>query len=306
MYTSPSYDHELSNQTDDSKLSTCLNQSFEKQSGDNSPQNPIHVEKCEEKPVKYWVKELGLHVEDKDIICNGDWLTDKHVNAMNKLLTDQFPVQEGLQDTLLLAFHSKYQSGVSNFVQVVNVSKQHWVCISNILSPPGVVEIYDSVPNYSFNSLSLKKQVAAILKTEARSFDLHHVDVQRQVGAADCALFAMAFAVNLCFGEDPHVINYKQDDLRSHYIACVDQKLFTRFPNSDRPRRFGRQRLLKKQIVQVFCKCRMPWNKQESEKGPLVQCQMCSEWFHQECMDIEQRIVDNPRLKYHCKLCFPF
>ena len=73
----------------------------------NSPQKPIYVEECEEKPIVYWARDLGLHKEDKDIICNGDWITDKHVSAMNTLLTAQFPTQQGLQDSLLLAWHCR-------------------------------------------------------------------------------------------------------------------------------------------------------------------------------------------------------
>ena len=192
------------------------------------------MEECEEKPIVYWAIDLGLHKEDKDIICNGDWITDKHVSAMNTLLTAQFPTQQGLQDSLLLAWHCRYESGASNFVQIINISRQHWVCASNVLSSPGVVEVFDSMPKYSFDSSILKKHVATILKT---SFDLHHIEVQRQIGSDDCGLFAIAFAVDLCLGKDPHVMSYKQDHLRSHYIECVDKRLFTQFPNSDSPRK---------------------------------------------------------------------
>ena len=120
-------------------LSNCLDLTSEKQSKGISPHNPISVEKFEEKPINYWVKDLALHIEDKDEISNGGWLSDKHISAMNKLLTAQFPAQEGLQDCLLLARYNKYQSGVSKFVQVINISREHWVCASNILSSPGVV-----------------------------------------------------------------------------------------------------------------------------------------------------------------------
>jgi len=54
--------------------------------------------KCEEKPISYWVRELGLHMSDKSEICNGVWLSDKHISATNTLLTAQFPAQEGFQE----------------------------------------------------------------------------------------------------------------------------------------------------------------------------------------------------------------
>ena len=163
--------------------------------------------------------------------------------------------------------------------------------------------MYDSKPSCSLNSSTLRMQVAAIMKTPARSFDLFHVDVQRQVGASDCGLFVIAFATTLCQGGDPHITSYLQGDMRSHFVKCLEAEIISEFPAPQRPRRLGRQRVIKRQNVDVFCTCRLPWNKHNSENGPLVQCQMCKEWFHQVCMEIDQDIVDQPALRYNCKLC---
>ncbi len=70
----------------------CFDETSVKKSKSSSPHNPINVEKCEEKPINYWVKDLGLHMGDKDAVCSGDWLSAKHISAMNKLLAAQFPV----------------------------------------------------------------------------------------------------------------------------------------------------------------------------------------------------------------------
>jgi len=90
---------------------------------------------------------------------------------------------------------------VKKFVQIINISNEHWVCASNILCSPGVVEIFDSKPHHTFKSSALRTQVAAIVKTSHRSFDLYHVDVQHQHGDTNCGLFAVAFMVTLCFGD---------------------------------------------------------------------------------------------------------
>ena len=58
------------------------------------------------------------------------------------------------------------------------------VCVSNVLSSPGVVEIYDSMLFYTTKSTALHIQVAKIMKTKEKSFMLKHVDVQRQSGAS--------------------------------------------------------------------------------------------------------------------------
>ena len=192
---------------------------------------------------------------------------------------------------------------MENFVQIVNISNDHWICLSNKLSSPGVVEVFDSKPHYTFNSFVLREQVAVILKTKEKSFELRHIDVQRQNGSADCALFAIAFATTLCMGEDPHISNYRQEEMRLHLAYCFQGQKMLPFPAPDRPRRLRKERLIHRDTVAVFCTCRMPWDKYNSKNGPLVHCQMCKEWFHQQCMNIEQKIVDYPTLKYNCNAC---
>ena len=52
----------------------------------------------------YWyLTELGLNEFDKRELVDGDWLTDKHINAVNTLLCKQHPTQADLQDPFLLS-----------------------------------------------------------------------------------------------------------------------------------------------------------------------------------------------------------
>lgn len=227
---------------------------------------------------------------------------DKHISTVNQLLAQRFQTLNGLVNPLVLAEYLRYTSGAKDFVQIVCLARNHWVCVSNLLSPPGVVEVYDSVPTYSKTSTSLIKQVAAIMKTPSSSFELKHVDVQRQVGSADCALFAIAFATTLCVGGDPHVTSYVQEAMRQHLGRCFETQMMSPFPAPDRLRRLGRRRVIHKQTVHVYCVCRLPWNKHD-DWGPLVQCSMCGEWYHQLCLEIEQSVVDYPAYKYNCKAC---
>lgn len=236
------------------------------------------------------------------LLQDGEWLTDKHINAANKLLSKQFPKLNGFQDPCCLASPvHPYKSGCCDFVQVVNFDNKHWACISNVLSSPGVVEVYDSIPFYSIGSSSLHMQVAKIVKTSEKSFQLKHVDVQRQRGGSDCALFTIANATTLCLGGDPHITSYVQKDLRVHFSKCIEAQHMSIFPQ-DHPRRLGRKRIIRNARVDVFCVCRLPW-KGVSTRGLLVQCQICKEWFHQVCMSIDKNVIDYPKLKYNCKLC---
>ena len=251
----------------------------------------------------YWVQELGLKSEEKHILSTGEWLSDIHVAAANKLLKEQYPHQNGLQDTLALAELCRFRSSPTDFIQIVNISRSHWVCVSNVFSSPGVVEVFDSMPAYSTTLSGLKRQVAAILKTSEKSFDLYHVDVQRQVGGSDCCLFAIAFAASLCVRKDPHTERYAQAEMRQHLARCFEEKKITSFPNSDGRRRLGRHRIINRKKVDVFCICRLPWDKYDGKRGPLVQCVLCKEWYHQKCLNIDQDILNQPSAKFTCSIC---
>ena len=88
------------------------------------------------------------------------------------------------------------------------------VCVSNVLTPDGVVEVYDSLPPICNNTLT--GQVAATMQCSSQEFTVRWVNVQLQSGGDDCALFAVAFAEALCTGRDPHVLSFNQSQMRHH------------------------------------------------------------------------------------------
>ena len=88
------------------------------------------------------------------------------------------------------------------------------MCASNSLSPPGTVDVYDSLPG-SHSSL-LNRQRAVIMQQPSSFFQVRYVNVQLQNGVSDCDLFAIAFAVDLCERKDPHMCLYEQSQMRAH------------------------------------------------------------------------------------------
>ena len=251
-----------------------------------------HVPRQQMSP--YWLKGLELRDSDKVELLSGKWLTDKHISAVSKLLRKQHPQQNGLQDTLVLAVKLQWTSNCTNFVQIINICKQHWVCSSNIGCPEGGVDIYDSIPAYSTGSTTLKKQIAAILNTKSPSLKLRFIDVQRQNGGGDCALFAIANTVALCLGQDPHLIRYDQSQMRSHLFESFQQGKLTSFPEKEKPRRM-RQRLSSTTEVALYCCCRQPHT-----GGRMIQCHACKEWFHDICKPDIPREFWNTTKKWFC------
>ena len=242
--------------------------------------------------------------DEKATLENGGCLSDVHIRAAQSLLQRQFPEQNGLQSPVVLASKLQWKSDPSDFIQIINVGGQHWVCASNINCPPGVVDVYDSIPSYSAGSYTLRKQIASILKTPDSSFQIRFPDVQRQSGGSDCGLFAIAFAVALCFGSDPHLLSFDQQKMRDHLLDCFVKEILNSFPSSSKPRRLARRRVAAIKDVKVYCLCRLPWVKTDRSRGGLIQCRMCTEWFHQICAEINDATFNQP-LKYHwyCSTC---
>jgi hypothetical protein len=52
---------------------------------------------------------------------------------------------------------------------------------------------------------------------------------QQQINSADCGLFAIAFAVELAFGNDPSFVSFDQSAMRAHFCSCLENG-FTPFP----------------------------------------------------------------------------
>ena len=91
----------------------------------------------------------------------------------NEITEKKYRDQNGLCNLILLsAWYGWKLNGLDNFVQIINVSKLHWVCVSNKNCSSHTVDVFDSIGGFSLNSTSLKNQIAAILKTPTSSFNI--------------------------------------------------------------------------------------------------------------------------------------
>ena len=81
------------------------------------------------------------------------------------------------------------------------------------------------------------------------------MNVQHQVGAADCGLFALAFAASLCHAIDPTSVVYRQSHMRNHLIQCLERGQLDHFSihRSRRPI----IRPSKTETFDVHCRCRL-------------------------------------------------
>ena len=81
--------------------------------------------------VTMWLPRLNLQIKDKvDLETDSSWLNDRHMNAAQKLLHEQFPTVSGLADTVLSQGKWKYDP--TNAVQILHMRENHWVCVSTM------------------------------------------------------------------------------------------------------------------------------------------------------------------------------
>ena len=81
-------------------------------------------------------------------------------------------------------------------------------------------------------------------------------------------------------------------------IYCFESQQTTTFPSPERPRRLAHGRLLSTKRVPVYCVCRLPWNKYDKKRGPLVKCNSCKTWYHQSCLKIKNDVIMNKSIHF--------
>ena len=196
-----------------------------------------------------------------------------------------------LQDTILgrtLAFNVMK----GEFVQVLHSGSCHWIAISTIACPPSTVTVYDSL--YSALPTQAKEQICSLLCTQDPVIKLNFANIQLQANSSDCGLFALAFATALCEGKRPEELHFKRDLLRPHLLQCLEEGKMTSFPS--KVVRRG-QKVKRVDSINVFCRCRT------QEGGRMIACTSCSEWFHEECVEVPEEAWDQLDYRWLCKNC---
>ena len=103
-------------------------------------------EQSKDKP-EFWQDCCGKHLykSHKDAIRTGKWLCDEVINASQLLLKNQHPSIGGFQSTLLANLLAMDPQKNKEFIQILNVSNNHWITVSTIGCPPSTIDVYDSM-----------------------------------------------------------------------------------------------------------------------------------------------------------------
>ena len=223
---------------------------------------------------------------------SGEWLNDKHINAAQQLLKERYPIISGFQDTTLQLTRTYHIQKGKIFVQILHVNHNHWVTISTVNCGPNTVKIYDTM--HEELSMESKTVIADLLQTSERYIKLEYVNVQRQIGGADCGLLAIAIATAICCGQHPELLEIEQDKAREHLKSSFEQKLLNPFPS----RPVSREPCIGEEKLHIYCYCR-----QIDDGQRMVICDKCDSWFHVACVKISAETLKKFNRRWFCRPC---
>ena len=110
----------------------------------------------------------------------------------------------------------------------------------------------------------------------------------------DCGVFAIAFAMAICNGQNPKELTFNISKMRRHLCDCLTDQLMRHFPAT--PQRQQHHRSCRTETVQVYCRCRL------QEEGPMILCEGYDTWFHKTCENIPKSAWEKDS-KWLCFTC---
>lgn len=256
----------------------------------------IDHKKNETKPSHRLLKEnwvthgcIVLTTKDKQEILRGKQLNDMHVNAFQNLLKKEFGVCiGGFMNTLLQNRVPLELEEDKMVLQVIHVRGCHWAALQ--VNGKDDICYYDSL--YDSLSQDTFEVIAQLVHSDNPVLNVKIMNMARQNGSTDCALFALATLTCICLGMDPQTAVFDQDELRSHYISMLESEIVASFPIKKK-RRFSNP--YKLDDCPIYCYCRLP-----DDGHKMIACDRCDEWYHLRCIEI-----DKENDLWYCKKCLP-
>ncbi len=263
---------------------------------------PIVINSESKSPVKVkpWISSpsalVTLFPSDKLILESPHaWLNDKIVDSAQRILRNQCDSTIGGWQTTLFEQKPSMFAHVSSedFIQIVLIDRSHWIVVSNIGCDCGTVNVYDSL----YNTVTLKTicQICAFWKCPTKFGTFRLVNIQRQPNSSDCGLFAISSATELVHGKNPILSYWDTSKMRGHLMKCLEQEKIECFPQL-KSRRIPSGNFFRRiEKKELFCVCRMPNDKTRS----MIQCDSCKQWFHENCMGIDESKSSEEHWKCH-------
>lgn len=245
-----------------------------------------------------WIPELHLSSHERAILESRKWLNDRIISAAQNLLFRQANgTIVGFQSTLCRNGMFKAIPS-SQFIQILFSANSHWLTVTNMISGTSeyfsdTVRIYDSGRPRRI-SMSVKSSICSFMRPKSSLLCFDVMDVDGQLNSYDCGVYVIAYATHLVYGLDPVLYNWDSKNLRAHLLTSFVNGMFQPFPTYGTRNRKS-LKCLHSESETVHCTCRMI----NYPKGPMLNCDGCKEWFHNDCINNNTTTADI----WYCPKC---
>ena len=171
------------------------------------------------------IENLDLTANDKEIILSNQDLHDGIIGAAINLIQRQFPILVIQSPSLYFASgqYSKYCPYET--IQIIHNNAHHWISLSSF---NGEVRIFDSLNTDP--TIETMQQIKQLFSPD-NTFPWYQLSpYHKQVGTTDCGVFAIAYSIDILFGNNPSKIVHDQLKLRQNLVDCFEKGTLTTFP----------------------------------------------------------------------------
>ena len=257
------------------------------------PSECITISSASEDEDRGWVSNelYSLTQQDRDVVASpAGWLTDNIVTVAQLLILQHFPNMSGLQLHEVCAF----EVHTGEFLQIINISNNHWCVVSTVGCEDGVVNVYNSL--YSSVSDSTICMIAGMVSSSASELIIKMMDVEKQSNGSDCGVLAIAYVFDICSRLNPCTARFHHKNIRKQLVMCLENCRFSRFPLLGK-RKCSPSKSL--QPVPIHCSCHMP----EESGDEMAECESCLVWYHRHFMDIPSEVFGDTEVSWKCNAC---
>ncbi|XP_067213884.1 serine/threonine-protein kinase 10-like [Linepithema humile] len=215
------------------------------------------------------IEQIMLSLDQKEIIVQGGWLNDEHMDYFNQFLKNCSDYKPEETWKLQRLEYIKPIPEDKKHIQILH-STQHWIC-----------SYYDRKNLFIYDSLNKKELHSDHEKFLRQLFPTYPFNerpvkfptVQKQPNGNDCGVFAIAFAISLLFNIKPEKVRYDHSLMRSHLINIFESNMIEHFPqdlNNNTLQKVLPLAIIKKREA-LATRARMKHQKEEQQKANQLQ-----------------------------------
>ena len=200
---------------------------------DESTENqssPLHTTKKTEPKVADWITRFNLQKDDQRILRDGEWLNDKHIDAVNRMVCEHIGADNPQSVNISQAKYG-FDTVQTEIVLILH-DNNHWITTACI---GGQLLYMDSLRRPV--SLRIQQQMRQLFSTginRQKQLPVTVVPCARQSNASDCGLYASAFAFEIALhglSGMKNVVSYDEKRLREHLEVCLEEGVVRAFPS---------------------------------------------------------------------------